>query len=228
MNDQIFYSSAHPSWSTPSQQQQQSSHSAHQGAPSHSQRHTSSQNPHQQHVQQSQTPGPVDLAHLSSQFAGLTLPPQQQQRPASSSHHGLGHPHSSSSQHGPPSSHHQGPHSVMGPGGGGHQGVTGGAHGGLPPKPSHPLLTPSGRAFAIGGRVQNVSSDPVRTYFASIHRGRVAANMNPLAYFCRRLTTQIRSLFIRHGCSARSLHHVLARQRTFPRAGPDSPVERRR
>ncbi|PFH49995.1 hypothetical protein AMATHDRAFT_62011 [Amanita thiersii Skay4041] len=29
------------------------------------------------------------------------------------------------------------------------------------PKPSHPLLTPSGRAFAIGGRVQNISSDPL-------------------------------------------------------------------
>ncbi|KJA17167.1 hypothetical protein HYPSUDRAFT_104813, partial [Hypholoma sublateritium FD-334 SS-4] len=24
----------------------------------------------------------------------------------------------------------------------------------------HPLLTPSGRAFAVGGRVQNVSRDP--------------------------------------------------------------------
>lgn len=32
----------------------------------------------------------------------------------------------------------------------------------LPPKPTHPLLTPSGRAFAVGGRVQNISSDPVR------------------------------------------------------------------
>lgn len=31
----------------------------------------------------------------------------------------------------------------------------------LPQKPSHPLLTPSGRAFAVGGRVQNVSSDPL-------------------------------------------------------------------
>ncbi len=30
-----------------------------------------------------------------------------------------------------------------------------------PSKPAHPLLTPSGRAFAIGGRVQNVSSDPL-------------------------------------------------------------------
>ncbi|KAF5353225.1 hypothetical protein D9756_008079 [Leucocoprinus leucothites] len=30
-----------------------------------------------------------------------------------------------------------------------------------PPKTAHPLLTPSGRAFAIGGRVQNVSSDPL-------------------------------------------------------------------
>ncbi|KAF8627595.1 hypothetical protein AX17_006167 [Amanita inopinata Kibby_2008] len=29
------------------------------------------------------------------------------------------------------------------------------------PKPAHPLLTPSGQAFAIGGRVQNVSSDPL-------------------------------------------------------------------
>ncbi|KAL0056856.1 hypothetical protein AAF712_016530 [Marasmius tenuissimus] len=28
-------------------------------------------------------------------------------------------------------------------------------------KSAHPLLTPSGRAFAIGGRVQNVSSDPL-------------------------------------------------------------------
>jgi hypothetical protein len=29
------------------------------------------------------------------------------------------------------------------------------------PPPSHPLLTPSGRAFAVGGKVQNVSSDPL-------------------------------------------------------------------
>lgn len=28
-------------------------------------------------------------------------------------------------------------------------------------KSAHPLLTPSGRAFAIGGKVQNVSSDPL-------------------------------------------------------------------
>jgi hypothetical protein len=27
--------------------------------------------------------------------------------------------------------------------------------------PSHPLLTPSGRAFAVGGKVQNVSKDPL-------------------------------------------------------------------
>jgi len=30
-----------------------------------------------------------------------------------------------------------------------------------PPSPSHPLLTPSGRSFAVGGKVQNVSSDPL-------------------------------------------------------------------
>ncbi|TFK20433.1 hypothetical protein FA15DRAFT_696918 [Coprinopsis marcescibilis] len=30
-----------------------------------------------------------------------------------------------------------------------------------PPKPTHPILTPSGRAFAVGGKVQNVSSDPL-------------------------------------------------------------------
>lgn len=30
-----------------------------------------------------------------------------------------------------------------------------------PPSPSHPLLTPSGRAFAVGGKVQNVSNDPL-------------------------------------------------------------------
>lgn len=30
-----------------------------------------------------------------------------------------------------------------------------------PPKLTHPLLTPSGRAFAVGGKVQNVSSDPL-------------------------------------------------------------------
>lgn len=30
-----------------------------------------------------------------------------------------------------------------------------------PPKSTHPLLTPSGRAFAIGGKVQNISSDPL-------------------------------------------------------------------
>ncbi|KIK23358.1 hypothetical protein PISMIDRAFT_29500 [Pisolithus microcarpus 441] len=29
------------------------------------------------------------------------------------------------------------------------------------PSPSHPLLTPSGRAFAVGGKVQNVSSEPL-------------------------------------------------------------------
>ncbi|KAH8831194.1 hypothetical protein DL96DRAFT_1705634 [Flagelloscypha sp. PMI_526] len=29
------------------------------------------------------------------------------------------------------------------------------------PSPPHPLLTPSGRAFAVGGRVQNVSTDPL-------------------------------------------------------------------
>ncbi|KAI5993714.1 hypothetical protein F5J12DRAFT_907322 [Pisolithus orientalis] len=29
------------------------------------------------------------------------------------------------------------------------------------PSPSNPLLTPSGRAFAVGGRVQNVSGDPL-------------------------------------------------------------------
>ncbi|KAG2005958.1 hypothetical protein CC2G_002323 [Coprinopsis cinerea AmutBmut pab1-1] len=32
---------------------------------------------------------------------------------------------------------------------------------GIPPKPTHPILTPSGRAFAIGGKVQNISSDPL-------------------------------------------------------------------
>ncbi|KAG6837044.1 hypothetical protein H0H93_015615 [Arthromyces matolae] len=32
----------------------------------------------------------------------------------------------------------------------------------VPPiKSAHPLLTPSGRAFAVGGRVQNISSDPL-------------------------------------------------------------------
>ncbi|TFK37678.1 hypothetical protein BDQ12DRAFT_152220 [Crucibulum laeve] len=30
-----------------------------------------------------------------------------------------------------------------------------------PPKAAHPLLTPSGRTFAVGGRVQNISSDPL-------------------------------------------------------------------
>ncbi|KAH6904510.1 hypothetical protein BKA70DRAFT_537208 [Coprinopsis sp. MPI-PUGE-AT-0042] len=35
------------------------------------------------------------------------------------------------------------------------------AHPPQPPKPSHPILTPSGRAFAVGGRVQNISSDPL-------------------------------------------------------------------
>jgi len=30
-----------------------------------------------------------------------------------------------------------------------------------PPKSAHPLLTPSGRAFAVGGKVQNVSTDPL-------------------------------------------------------------------
>jgi hypothetical protein len=29
------------------------------------------------------------------------------------------------------------------------------------PKAAHPLLTPSGRAFAVGGKVQNVSTDPL-------------------------------------------------------------------
>lgn len=31
----------------------------------------------------------------------------------------------------------------------------------IPQKSAHPLLTPSGRAFAVGGKVQNVSSDPL-------------------------------------------------------------------
>ncbi|KAK7055171.1 RanBP2-type domain-containing protein [Favolaschia claudopus] len=30
-----------------------------------------------------------------------------------------------------------------------------------PPTHAHPLLTPSGRAFAVGGKVQNISSDPL-------------------------------------------------------------------
>jgi hypothetical protein len=30
-----------------------------------------------------------------------------------------------------------------------------------PPPPSYPLLTPSGRALATGGRVQNISSNPL-------------------------------------------------------------------
>ncbi|KAG5646155.1 hypothetical protein DXG03_004208 [Asterophora parasitica] len=30
-----------------------------------------------------------------------------------------------------------------------------------PPKSAHPLLTPSGRAFSVGGKVQNISSDPL-------------------------------------------------------------------
>ena len=34
-------------------------------------------------------------------------------------------------------------------------------HVATPPKATHPLLTPSGRAFAVGGKVQNVSSDPL-------------------------------------------------------------------
>ncbi|KAG2143429.1 uncharacterized protein EDB93DRAFT_1156137 [Suillus bovinus] len=33
--------------------------------------------------------------------------------------------------------------------------------GAKPPSPAHPLLTPSGRSFAVGGKVQNVSSDPL-------------------------------------------------------------------
>ncbi|KAF8901059.1 hypothetical protein CPB84DRAFT_998327 [Gymnopilus junonius] len=35
------------------------------------------------------------------------------------------------------------------------------SHVGHPPKSTHPLLTPSGRAFAIGGKVQNISNDPL-------------------------------------------------------------------
>ncbi|KAK0463190.1 uncharacterized protein EV420DRAFT_1523203 [Desarmillaria tabescens] len=31
----------------------------------------------------------------------------------------------------------------------------------MPSKSIHPLLTPSGRAFAVGGKVQNISSDPL-------------------------------------------------------------------
>lgn len=31
----------------------------------------------------------------------------------------------------------------------------------MPSKPPHPLLTPSGRTFAVGGKVQNVSTDPL-------------------------------------------------------------------
>lgn len=34
------------------------------------------------------------------------------------------------------------------------------ASGGKPASPSHPLLTPSGRSFSVGGKVQNISSDP--------------------------------------------------------------------
>ncbi|KAG0707216.1 hypothetical protein DFH29DRAFT_897550 [Suillus ampliporus] len=30
-----------------------------------------------------------------------------------------------------------------------------------PPSPTHPLLTPSGRSFAVGGKVQNISSEPL-------------------------------------------------------------------
>jgi hypothetical protein len=30
-----------------------------------------------------------------------------------------------------------------------------------PSSPTHPLLTPSGRSFSVGGKVQNVSSDPL-------------------------------------------------------------------
>ncbi|KAJ8580994.1 hypothetical protein M405DRAFT_833260, partial [Rhizopogon salebrosus TDB-379] len=33
--------------------------------------------------------------------------------------------------------------------------------GAKPSSPTHPLLTPSGRSFAVGGKVQNVSSDPL-------------------------------------------------------------------
>jgi len=33
--------------------------------------------------------------------------------------------------------------------------------GAKPSSPTHPLLTPSGRSFAVGGKVQNVSSDPM-------------------------------------------------------------------
>ena len=33
--------------------------------------------------------------------------------------------------------------------------------GAKPPSPTHPLLTPSGRSFAVGGKVHNVSSDPL-------------------------------------------------------------------
>lgn len=32
--------------------------------------------------------------------------------------------------------------------------------GAKPASPSHPLLTPSGRSFSVGGKVQNISSDP--------------------------------------------------------------------
>ncbi|KAF9238388.1 hypothetical protein BU15DRAFT_88429 [Melanogaster broomeanus] len=33
--------------------------------------------------------------------------------------------------------------------------------GAKPASPSHPILTPSGRSFSVGGKVQNVSSDPL-------------------------------------------------------------------
>jgi len=33
--------------------------------------------------------------------------------------------------------------------------------GAKPSSPTHPLLTPSGRSFAVGGKVQNISSDPL-------------------------------------------------------------------
>ncbi|KAJ2915118.1 hypothetical protein MD484_g5315, partial [Candolleomyces efflorescens] len=83
----------------------------------------SSAQPHQAQWHQP----PIDLAHLNTQLAGLSL--QQ--------------------QHQPPKHQQQ------------HQPVAQHAPSLPPPKFTPPLLTPSGRAFAVGGRVQNVSSDPL-------------------------------------------------------------------
>ncbi|KAF5314331.1 hypothetical protein D9619_011771 [Psilocybe cf. subviscida] len=168
----VYYSSAPPpppafvQQAQHLQSQQQQHNHPHDRQHNHPHQHQNHQ-PHHSQQQQQQ--------HHSSQTQHRTQLPST---PSASllPHIAIGHPSGHSTANPPsinigvgPGAVSVGMHSTIGgsssgPGGvGTSSGMGSGSGSGVGGKPhsQHPLLTPSGRAFAVGGKVQNVSSDPL-------------------------------------------------------------------